>query len=101
MKILHLSDLHFHRSNQDNKETIKTLDTVNSKYPKHYIVVTGDIVDDGHEEQYKNAFNKLKQFKNRIFVAPGNHDFGAAGNFFSRERGQRFDSFRARREFFG
>jgi len=91
MKILHLSDLHFHRNNKDNKEVNKTLDTVNTKYSNHYIIITGDIVDDGHEEQYENAFNKLKQFKNRIFIVPGNHDFGAAGNFYSQERGKRFD----------
>jgi 3',5'-cyclic AMP phosphodiesterase CpdA len=91
MKILHLSDLHFHRNNKGNKKAIKILDNVNTKYPNHYIVITGDIVDDGHEEQYNNAFNKLKQFKDRIFIAPGNHDFGALGNFYSRERAKRFD----------
>ena len=78
MKILHLSDLHFHRDNKDNTKIIKTLKTVKTKYPKHYIVVTGDIVDDGHEIQYDNAYENLKDFMNRIFIAPGNHDFGAS-----------------------
>jgi 3',5'-cyclic AMP phosphodiesterase CpdA len=91
MKILHLSDLHFHRNNKDNKKVIATLDNVKANYPKHYIVVTGDIVDDGHEKQYDNAFSKLKKFKGRIFIVPGNHDFGAVGNFYSRERAKRFD----------
>jgi 3',5'-cyclic AMP phosphodiesterase CpdA len=91
MNILHLSDLHFHQNNKDNKKAIKTLDNVNTKYPEHYIVITGDIVDDGHEKQYENAFNKLEQFKDRIFIVPGNHDFGALGNFYSKERAKRFD----------
>lgn len=93
MKIIHLSDLHFHRKNNDNKKAIKTLKTIKTKYPEHYIVVTGDIVDDGHAKQYKNAFKELKQFEGRIFIAPGNHDFGAAGNFYSSEFGKRFDEY--------
>jgi len=91
MKILHLSDLHFHRNNNDNSEAIETLNQVNEKYPNHYIVITGDIVDDGHKRQYENAFNALNEFKDRIFIVPGNHDFGALGNFYSRERAQLFD----------
>ncbi len=27
----------------------------------------------------------------RIFIVPGNHDFGAMGNFYSKERAKRFD----------
>jgi predicted phosphodiesterase len=91
MKILHLSDLHFHRDNNENKNANETLDSINTKYPDHYIVITGDIVDDGHEKQYKNAFNKLQQFQNRIFIAPGNNDFGAIGNFYSKEKAKLFD----------
>lgn len=91
MKIIHLSDLHFHRDNKNNQEAIAVLKKVKSAYPKHYLVVTGDIVDDGHFEQYENAYNELEQFIGRIFIVPGNHDFGAVGNFYSRERARRFD----------
>lgn len=91
MKIIHLSDLHFHSSNKDNKKAVATLKTVNTKYPNHYLVITGDIVDDGSKKQYENAFKALKQFQGRIFIAPGNHDFGALGNFYSSERADRFD----------
>ena len=35
----------------------------------------------------------MNAFKGRIFICPGNHDFGAAGNFYSRERAERFDAF--------
>ena len=96
MKILHLSDLHFHTNTKDNKKILKTLDKVKEKYPNHFIVVTGDIVDDGHEKQFKNAYNALKDLKGRIFIVPGNHDFGAAGNFYSRERAARFDEMLAK-----
>lgn len=91
MKFIHLSDLHFHRSNQANTEAAKTLGFIKHEYPDHHLIVTGDIVDDGHEEQYKRAFDALKDFIFRIYICPGNHDFGAAGNFYSQERAERFD----------
>ena len=91
MNIIHLSDLHFHRDNKDNKEAVNTLKNVKASYPDDYLVITGDIVDDGHEKQYENALKQLKPFKGRVFIAPGNHDFGALGNLYSRERAGRFD----------
>jgi 3',5'-cyclic AMP phosphodiesterase CpdA len=91
IKIIHLSDLHFHRDPRDNAAALKTLAFVASTYPKHVMVVTGDITDDGHPEQYDNAYEALAPFKGRLFLCPGNHDFGAAGNFYSLERARRFD----------
>lgn len=92
MRFIHLSDLHIHCSKDDNTEASAILDYVKSQYPGHYLIITGDIVDDGHEQQFKNAYKMLKPFKGKIFVCPGNHDFGAAGNFYSRERAERFDA---------
>lgn len=91
MKFIHLSDLHFHRKKKDNAEATKMLRFIKEKYADHNLIVTGDIVDDGHEEQYKRAFEGLKDFKGRIFISPGNHDFGAAGMLYSLERAKRFD----------
>jgi len=93
MKFVQVSDLHFHRSKDDNEAAEKVLNFIKDNYPDHYVIVTGDITDDGHERQYENAYKALSPFKGRIFVCPGNHDFGAAGNFYSRERAQRFDEF--------
>lgn len=93
MRFIHLSDLHFHRNKKDNQKAEATLKYIKDNYTDHSLVITGDIVDDGHEEQYKHAYNALKVFQDRIFICPGNHDFGAAGNFYSRERAQRFDQF--------
>jgi 3',5'-cyclic AMP phosphodiesterase CpdA len=92
MKIIHLSDLHFHQNPADNKQVMDTLAYVKAHYTEHIIVVTGDITDDGHEVQYENAYNALKPFLGRIFIVPGNHDFGAAGSFYSEERARRFDA---------
>lgn len=93
MKFIQLSDLHFHCNPQDNIAATTTLEVVKERYPDHYLIVTGDIVDDGHEEQYKRAYEALEPFNERIFICPGNHDFGAIGNFYSRERAERFDKF--------
>lgn len=92
MTFLHLSDLHFHRFASDNREIVERLEYVRQNYPTHHLIITGDIVDDGHPRQYQNAFDALEPFLGRIFIAPGNHDFGAAGNFFSKERAERFDA---------
>lgn len=91
MKILHLSDLHFHRSGNNNRRINATLKSIKEKYRDHFLIITGDITDDGHEKQYKNAYEALKEFKGKLFIAPGNHDFGAKGNIYSKERAVRFD----------
>ena len=93
MKFIHLSDLHFHRNKKDNIKVKRMLDCVKNKYPDHKLIITGDIVDDGDERQYERALDALKEFKGRIFLCPGNHDFGATGNFFSRERAKMFDRY--------
>lgn len=91
MKFIHLSDLHIHRDDENNKAVSSLLTFVLEKYPDHRIVITGDITDDGAVEQFDNAYALLKPFTDKIFICPGNHDFGAAGNFYSYERAVRFD----------
>lgn len=93
MKFIHISDLHFHRSRNDNQDAVILLENLEKLYPDHYFIVTGDIVDDGHERQYELAYEALAPFKGRIFIAPGNHDYGVAGNFYSLERAERFDRY--------
>ncbi len=92
MKFIHLSDLHFRSQRQDNQAVLETLDTIQERYPEHNIIITGDIVDDGHEAQYREALTALRPFQGRIFICPGNHDYGVKGNFYSRERAERFDA---------
>ncbi len=91
MKFLHISDLHLHRDQNDNKDANQALKTIKRRYPDHTLIVTGDITDDGHELQYENASKALEPFAGKVFIAPGNHDYGGAGNFYSRERALRFD----------
>ncbi len=91
MKFIHLSDLHIHSDPSDNNDVESVLDYVQKTYPEHRLIVTGDIVDDGHERQYLQALNFLDKFKGRVFICPGNHDFGVMGNFYEHDRAERFD----------
>lgn len=91
MKFIHLSDLHIHSSNDDNKGVSASLNFISKTYPEHRLIITGDITDDGAPKQYENAYQFLKPFLGRVFICPGNHDFGAAGNLYSEERALRFD----------
>lgn len=91
MKLIHLSDLHVRTSGKDNAELTDCLKYISSSYPEHSLIITGDITDDGAPRQYENAYKLLKPFIGRVYVCPGNHDFGAVGNLYSEERARRFD----------
>ncbi|KJU82919.1 Metallophosphoesterase domain protein [Candidatus Magnetobacterium bavaricum] len=94
MRFLHLSDLHFHGDASDNTEIMATLAMIKANYPEHYLIITGDIVEHGTEAQYEQAQAALMPFnekKQRVFIVPGNHDFGTKGFLYSQEKARRFD----------
>lgn len=94
--IAHVSDLHFHTDQDDNRDAIALLKKVKSAFNNadgmHQLLVTGDIVDDGDIEQFGNATAALKPFMDHLLVAPGNHDYGYAGNIYSDDSAQLFDN---------
>ncbi|MDY6893807.1 MAG: metallophosphoesterase [Thermotogota bacterium] len=85
MNLLHISDLHIHRDQEKNKNTRLRLEKIMSMFPDDLLITTGDITDDGHPKQYKNA-KDLPGLK-----VPGNHDYGYAGNIYDREKAELFD----------
>ncbi|MDD1778546.1 MAG: metallophosphoesterase [Candidatus Helarchaeota archaeon] len=90
MKILHLSDTHIHAiSNNDSLE--QRLNCIEKM--DHKIIITGDITDDGTKEQYDVASKILSPFNDRIYLDPGNHDYGVIGSFYTEEAAKRFDDF--------
>jgi len=91
LNILHLSDPHFHSSWEDNKEVTAKLEYIGNEFPDHKLIVTGDIVDDGYGAQYRRALEAFQPFIGRIFICPGNHDFGRKGNLYSKNCVNRFD----------
>jgi calcineurin-like phosphoesterase family protein len=83
MKIIHVSDLHFHRRDDDNKKTLALLQKVQSTAPDlDYLLVTGDVVDDGFKSQYRKVEKALEPFNGKLLLVPGNHDYGLFGNFY-------------------
>ena len=95
IKFLHVSDLHIHANNDDNSVVLDRLQLIATNYPEHHLLLTGDVTDDGSLPQYENAYETLLRFKGKIYITPGNHDFGVLGNFYSESRARMFDDFLA------
>lgn len=84
MEILHLSDPHI--CSGGNNDVIRRLDYINEHCPKHQLVWTGDITNNGRLSEYVVAKELIKGF-----VVPGNHDVAELGNFDQRKRLEWFD----------
>ncbi|MEZ4449597.1 MAG: metallophosphoesterase [Nannocystaceae bacterium] len=91
MKFLHLSDLHFHGADDQNKEALRLLEYVRATYPGHRLIITGDLADDGDPGQFRRVVEALRPFKGRLHLVPGNHDYGRVGNLFRPECVRDFD----------
>ena len=90
MKGIHISDLHLHTHNEDNQKSIELLKRIKKDYPGHHLIITGDITDDGHKDQYENA---IRLVNHKAFICPGNHDYGIAGNFYDSYREALFNEY--------
>lgn len=80
MKIIHLSDTHI--GYDDNAERFDQLiqNIASLGSPKDYIIIhTGDLINKGNEQERELGAQKLNQLSEmgwRIFLVPGNHDYG-------------------------
>ncbi len=93
IEIYHVSDLHIGR---DTKKAQLLLRRIKRKFEigdheNRYLLVTGDIVQHGWKGQYKTALRALMPFKDKVWVAPGNHDYGFLGFIYSEMSALRFD----------
>ncbi len=85
MKIIHLSDLHICKNLDNENEHIDLIfNYIVSAYAPFdtLIAVTGDIIDDGKDEQNIVAQEKLDVLRKegfKILLSPGNHDYGWNG----------------------
>lgn len=96
IQIYHVSDLHFHHDNKDNQGALALLHRLQEKVKwgpsdSNYLLVTGDVTDDGDEQQYERAREALEPFKGHLIIAPGNHDYGRAGNLYNAACAHHFD----------
>jgi 3',5'-cyclic AMP phosphodiesterase CpdA len=98
MTFIHLSDLHIHgdMKKEDNVNCRAIVRRIIRSYPgrsKPAILLTGDIVDDGKEDQYINAVKLLRPLVKkgfRLLPCPGNHDYGKFGLFYNHKSRQYF-----------
>ena len=117
VKLLHLSDLHIHADSTLNLEVQKRFDYIKKHYNNHYLIISGDIIDNEGDptaisgsltpltsilditphlniakKALDNAYNMLKPFLGRVFICPGNHDYGILGNIYFSELRDAFDN---------
>jgi len=97
IEIFHVSDLHFGKSKRRRENAESLLKKLKKKYDferggNRYLVVTGDIVHNGEKDEYNAAKNALLPFKEKVFVVPGNHDYGWMGADYSEKAAKLFDS---------
>lgn len=88
-RIFHISDIHYGKSDEINNRTrnlLKSLNERSKKYEeKSVLLITGDLVDDGCEKQFKELKKIIDEEvtnfgDDSIFFVPGNHDYGKTGN---------------------
>ena len=91
MDILHISDTHFIKEVRDDDQRMIT--AIKNKYPNHLLIITGDVADDGSEEQYGVAYGLLGLLPNKILMCPGNHDYGKAGIIYTEECEKNYHTF--------
>ncbi len=93
IEIYHVSDLHI---GKDTRKAKRLLKRIKDKFEigvqeNRYLLVTGDITQDGLKRQYKRALKALAPFKDKVWIAPGNHDYGWFGFIYSEHRAKNFD----------
>ncbi len=102
IRIIHLSDLHVRstQSREENRNAAALVREILARYkagPKlsTIVVITGDLVDDGKINQYKQVRKTVlapleKAF--RVLTVPGNHDYALWGNLYDRRAPGRFNT---------
>lgn len=98
-RFIHLSDLHIRwfKDAPENTALSFLVPQIVKRYEagvKPTVLITGDITDDGTEQQYKEAVRLLKPLQDngfRLLVVPGNHDYGTAGNVYLEKSLERYE----------
>ena len=97
-EVFHVSDLHFGKSENQNRNSLALLQGILKLYPfedseNRYLLVTGDFTHRAGKKEYQFALEALLPFKDRIFVTPGNHDYGSLlGTNYSKRKARYFDT---------
>ena len=57
---------------------------------KDWLLVTGDLTDNGSLDEYALALELLNPFSGQLLLCPGNHDYGRLGNFYEAKAEKRW-----------
>ena len=74
-KVAFISDTHNYYEELD-----ELVDTINSRGPYSFVIVSGDITNLGLLEEFDSARKFLNKLKSPYLVSPGNHDLIANGD---------------------
>jgi hypothetical protein len=92
IELFHVSDLHFSKKKGVKEFLAKIKDTFKIEAnSKKYLLITGDITDDGFVRQFKKAAEALAPMAGSVRAVPGNHDYGNMGFIYHEERAKYFD----------
>jgi len=103
LTVIHLSDLHVHKrkGDPDNKNAAWLVKHLIDRFGGQakadtYVVLSGDLVDDGDLRQYRHLEAEVLRPLARRFTllpAPGNHDYAWLGNLLKPKSVGLFDQF--------
>ncbi len=83
MKLIHISDPHISKDPEKNGVLQQRLGELRAhSAPDDWLVITGDVTDDGRAGQYHEATRLLAPWRGHILAVPGNHDMGPWGNVY-------------------
>ena len=82
MRVFHLTDLHLPSPGGEAAIARVIRDVTRGS---DVVVITGDITDDGSQEQYDLAYRLLSPLRGHLLLAPGNHDYGPLGLAYDEE----------------
>jgi len=88
IRILHVSDLHFGKSQKQTGRALRLLEKIKPlvrDVTPTFVLVTGDIIDNSNlgknswKDQFEIAKAALAPFKPNLLAVPGNHEYGFGG----------------------
>ena len=68
-----LSDIHVTPGNENETQLRKAVEEINGN-KSEFVILSGDLTNEGSDEQLLNVKSILDQLKKPIYVIPGNHE---------------------------
>lgn len=69
-----LSDIHVVPGNANEQKLIDAINEINAMDDIDFVIMNGDLTNEGSDEQLTNVKNLLDKIKHPLYVIPGNHE---------------------------